>query len=151
MNPYRPLFSKSSDIAIAWVIVVVWILVGTFLLRLKDLSRHRSSESYCWPAGRAFLWLCVFFATISIIGLIFLAWLRITSSFWVLWQLLWVLSIICIFRVLPFIAMALVGWALSDLWRHGARVSSTFIAIACPVALALDTALYFAVEMALQR
>jgi hypothetical protein len=79
MNPYSALFSNPSDVMIAWASVILWLGLGTAILRLRDVLRSAPTPSLCWAAARSFLYLCAVLAGLSIVGLVFLAWLRIES------------------------------------------------------------------------
>jgi hypothetical protein len=149
MNPYSPLFSHPTDVAIAWVSVIVWLSIGIALLRFRDGLLPGPMPSLCWAAARSFLYLCAMLAGVSIIGLLFLAWLRIESPFWLIWQLLWLVGVIAVFQVLPFVCVVLVCWALVQRRRGKMPARSIFISVACPTGVALDVALYFAVLFAL--
>ena len=151
MNPYRPLYSKSSDIVGACVIAILWLALGTILLRVRASAKHQGSEGYCWPASLAFVWLCVFFTVVSVIGIVFLAWLQVQTGLWFFWDLLWAINIICTFRVLPVAAGGLVVWDIIDMLRNGATRPRIFRALACPFALAINIAFYFATEIAMRK
>jgi hypothetical protein len=150
MNPYQTLFRNPFDVVTTWTMVIAWLLIGAAIMRVRDLARHRNAESYCWPAERAFLWLCALLAVNTAVGLVFIAWLHITSPVWSFWEFLLLLSIICIFQVLPFIAAFLVGWSALDMWRHGRSRSRILFTAACPLALAINAALIFILDRALK-
>ncbi len=128
MNPYQATFSDLSSIVIAWIMVLTWLIVVTVLLHQWDLEQRHGRLSYCWPAGSAFLLLCGLFAVNFLLGIVGLAWLQIQTMFWMFWELAWMLSIVSIFYVLPFVVVGLLGWQLLDLWRHGANRFRIFIA-----------------------
>jgi hypothetical protein len=67
---------------------------------------------------------------------------------WSIYELLWIMSVIAIFRVLPFVCVLLVGWALVQSWRRGIADRSILISIACPAGVILNVALYFATQFA---
>src|SRR5687768_6881624 len=136
MKPYSALFSNSLDIIIALILVTLWLVVFTFILHGYDQERYGENAGYCWPVTRAFLYLCAAIATVFAVGLVFLAWLRIASSFWMIWQLLWLISVVCVFRVLPFLGIVPIGWAWLENWRGRMNKNKTiFITVACPLAV----------------
>jgi hypothetical protein len=148
MNPYAPLSSNPTDVGIAWAFVTGWLIAGTALLHSLDLASERKIATYCWAAARSFLWLCIAFVLIALVGLIFLQWLKIVSGFWFIWELLWLMSVVCIFRVLPFFCVLLVGWALVSRLTGTMKHRTIFVAVSCPAALVLNAALYFVMEFA---
>jgi O-antigen/teichoic acid export membrane protein len=150
MNPYSALFSSPIDVVITWASVIVWLGIGTAVLRIRDGLRPDPKPDLCWAAARSFLYLCAILAGVSVIGLVFLAWLRIESPFWLIWQLLWLAGVIAVFQVLPFVCVLLVGWVLVRRWRDKMPARSIFISVACPVGVGLDAALYFALLFALR-
>ena len=56
--------------------------------------------------------LCLVVGGIFFIGLVFLAWLKIASGLWFLWEPLFLMSVIAVFWVAPALAIVLLGWAL---------------------------------------
>jgi hypothetical protein len=150
MNPYQALYSNPSDLAVAWVSVMLWLGVGVVVFRLRDMARHGKPLGYCWPAARAFLGLCFVIAAAFAVGLVFLAWLGIVSGFWFVWELAFLMGVICVFWVMPFVAAALVCWAITERWRGQRNTHSIFVAVACPVAVAVNAALYLGLCLAIQ-
>jgi hypothetical protein len=147
MNPYSALFSNPFDIAVAWASASLWLIAGTLLLRSRNLARHDKTAGYCWSAARAYLYLCAVIAAVFAVGLIFLVWLQALTSFWLIWQLFWFMSVICVFRVLPYFAAVLVGWGLVERRQGRLNNRDILIVMACPLGLALNAAIYFAMEL----
>jgi hypothetical protein len=143
MNPYTPLFPHPVDLAVASLCVAVWLLVAGGLLRRRFVAVPSRSEQVCSGTALAFLALAVAIMALFAVGLVFLAWLRITSAFWVFWQLFYLMSVVCVFRVLPLVAVGLACWAAIGRWRIGFSLRCLRLALACLPALLIDAALYF--------
>lgn len=143
MNPYAPLFSHPTDIAIAWVGVAAWLSIVTALLRRRFLASPIRSEQVCSAAASAFLALAGVIMAIFAVGLVFLAWLGITSVLWTFWQLFYLMSVVCVFRVLPLFALGLMCWALIGKWRASFSPRTLKLTSACMSAVVIDAALYF--------
>jgi hypothetical protein len=77
-------------------------------------------------------------------------WLGIVSGFWFVWELAFLMGVICVFWVMPFVAAALVCWAITERWRGQRNTHSIFVAVACPVAVAVNAALYLGLCLAIQ-
>jgi hypothetical protein len=143
MNPYAPLFSHPADIVIAWFGVVVWLIIVVALLHRRFAAIPIRSERMCSAVASAFLALAVTITAVFVVGLVFLAWLKITSAFWFIWQLFYLMSVVCVFRVLPFFALGLMCWAFIGRRRASFSLRSLKLTSACLIALLIDTALYF--------
>jgi len=143
MNPYAPLFSNGADIAIAWLCVGVWLVVVVALLRKRFVTTPVRSERVCSATALAFLALAGVIMFIFGVGLVFLAWLKVTSAFWIFWQLFYLMSVVCVFRVLPLVAIGLICWALIGKWRAGFSTRSVRLASVCLPVVVVDAALYF--------
>jgi len=143
VNPYALLFSHPVDIAIAWAAVAAWLVVVATLLRGRFTDLPIRSDQVCSQAASAFLALAVLIMAVFTIGLVFLAWLKITSAFWFIWQLFYLMSVVCVFRVLPFFAVALLCWAVIGRWRAGFSLRTLRLTSAYLLAVLLDAALYF--------
>jgi hypothetical protein len=143
VNPYAPLFSHPADIAIAWFSVAVWLIIVAALLRRRFATIPIRSEQTCSALASAFLALAVTITAVFVVGLVFLAWLKITSGFWFIWQLLYLMSVVCVFRVLPLFALGLMCWALIGRRRASFSLRSLKLTSACLMALLIDAALYF--------
>ena len=86
MNPYAPLFSNHADIAITWLCVAAWLVVVAAFYRKRFVTVPIRSEQICSATASAFLMLAVAIMLIFGVGLIFMAWLNVTSVFWIYWQ-----------------------------------------------------------------
>jgi hypothetical protein len=140
-NPY--------DVGMAGLFVVLWLGIGACLLHLRYAAPRSGMWGYYVPAVGSFLGLCAIVSVIFLIGLVFLAWLRIPSDFWPIWILCYVVSALCVFWALPLPAVALVGWALVGRWRKQLSGRAVFLACACVAALFVDVAIYVALHVSL--
>jgi hypothetical protein len=143
MNPYAPLFSHPTDIAIAWVGVVAWLSILTALLRRRFVAFPIRSEQMCSAVALALLALAVTITAVFVIGLVFLAWLNVTSAFWFIWQLFYLMGVVCVFRVLPFFALGLMCCVFIGRRRANFSLRSLKLTSACLMALLIDAVLYF--------
>jgi hypothetical protein len=143
MNPYAPLFSNYADIAIAWLCVAAWLIVVGAFSRRRFVAVPIHAEQVCSATASAFLLLAAVIMLIFGVGLIFLAWLKVTSVFWVFWQLFYLMSVVCVFWVLPFVAIGLICWALIGRRRVGFSPRCVKLASACFPVVLIDVALYF--------
>jgi hypothetical protein len=151
MNPYAPLFSNPVDVSVAGVSVAVWLTIATVVLRKRFAGVPSRSERLCSAVASAFLALVVAIMGLFAVGLVFLAWLRITSVFWVFWQLFYLMSVVCVFWVLPLVALGLTCWAAVGWWGVGLSSRCLKLVSACMTALLIDAALYFWLCYALGR
>jgi hypothetical protein len=147
MNPYQPPYSNVSDVVIVSVLVVLWLTVAGGVFRLRDSLKQRPSFGNASAAARGFLSLCFVIAATFIVGMVFLALFQIRSPLWAAYEVLFAMSVIAVFYVLPIVCIVVVGWA----WVHRRHDSDSplFYDIACPLALAMDAAIYFAFHFAL--
>jgi hypothetical protein len=143
MNPYAPLFSNHADIAIAWLCVTIWLVIVGAFSRRRFGAVPIHAERVCSATASAFLLLAAVITLTFGVGLIFLAWLKVTSAFWIFWQLLYLMSVVCVFWVLPFVAVGLICWALIGKWRAGFSARSVKLASVCFPVVFIDAALYF--------
>jgi len=138
------MYRSPMDQAIAWLLVTAWIVVGLFGAR-RRFQGAISSEAYLLAASRALFTLCLFAAGVYVIGLIFLVWLKISSGFWLIWQLLFLMSVVAVFWVTPAVGIVLLCWALvgRKRLRHSSRaLTMTARALA---GIAADILLYYAI------
>jgi hypothetical protein len=82
-------------------------------------------------------------AAVFVVGLVFLAWLKITSALWFIWQFFFLMSVVCVFKVLPFFTLGLMCWALIGRRRASFSLRSLKLTSACLMAVLIDAALYF--------
>jgi hypothetical protein len=143
MNPYAPLVSHPTDIGIAWLGVVVWLIIVAALLDRRFAAIPIRSERMCSAVASAFLALAATISAVFVVGRVLLVWLKITSAFWFIWQLFYLMSVICVFRVLPFFALGLLCWTLIGRWREGFSPRSLRLTLACLSAALVDAAVYF--------
>ena len=147
MNPYAPLFSNPVDLAVAWIFTGSWTVAGAFLLRPCFMSLQNRGERFCATAAVALLGLSALIAFVFVVGLVSLVWLKLTSAFWFIWELFYLMSVVCVFRTLPILVVALVGWAALGRWRSHFSVRSLRICATAVLGVALDILLYFAIEI----
>jgi len=143
MSPYAPLFSNPVDLAFASASVAAWLIVAAGVLRRRFVAVPTRSEQMCSATALAFLSFVAAIMALFAVGLVFLAWLRITSVFWMFWEVFYLVSVVCVFWVLPFVAIGLACWALIGRWRLGFSLRCLKLASACLPALLIDAALYF--------
>ena len=143
MSPYAPLFSNSSDIAIAWLAVAAWLFIGVVLVRRRFAAISMRSEQVCSAAALSFFALALTIMLIFVVGLVFLVWLKITSVFWAFWQLFFLMSVVCVFRVLPFVAIGLLCWAFIGKQRASYSSRILHLTLAGLLTALIDGALYF--------
>jgi hypothetical protein len=146
VNPYEPLFSNPVDSAVAWLFTAGWTVVGVFLLRPGFASLQSRAERVCAAAAASLLALSTLIAMVFITGLVFLVWLQLTSGFWLIWQLFYLMSVVCIFRVLPVVACVLLAWAALGRWRSHFGTRSFGLSAGVMLAVIGDALLYFALE-----
>jgi hypothetical protein len=142
MSPYAALYQNYSDQAITWLLVALWIFFACGVR--KKLPESVPSEEYLVAASRALFLLCLVLGGIFLVGLVFLAWLKIVSGFWFVWQLFFLISVITAFWVAPVLAVVLLGWALvaRKRFRHSPRpLKMATLSLAGVVA---DVLLYYA-------
>ena len=151
MSPYGPLFSNSVDLAVAWVCVSVWVLIGTLVLRKHLAAASSRLEVVCTAAALAVFILLALNLAVFAVGLVFLLWLKIKSAFWMFWQLFYILSVICVFRVLPVFALGLLAWAAIGRAKFAYGKPSLILSLLCLVVLLLAGALYFALYEGFKR
>lgn len=102
-------------------------------------------ENYYACASSAFFALC------TVVLLIFLAgvagaWLNITSIFWAIWQLLFLLGAVAVFQVFPVVGAMLLLWGVvGKAWRSYSLRPLVTSAVAAAVA-GIDCGLYFLVQ-----
>jgi hypothetical protein len=84
-------------------------------------------------------------AGIYLIGLIFLVWLKISSAFWLIWELLFLVSVVVVFWVVPALGVALLCWALvgRQKFQHSPRALA--VAVWGLAGCAIDALLYFTI------
>ena len=148
MSPYAPLYQNPVDQAITWLLVAVWITVGLFGARQR-FQKSIVSEAYLLAASKALFMLCLVIGGIYLVGLVFLVWLKITSAFWFIWELLFGVSVITVFWIAPLLGVALLCWALVGRRQlnHSPRaLRSAACSIAAVVA---DGLLYYAITLSL--
>jgi hypothetical protein len=144
MGPYAPLYRHPMDQVITWLIVVAWIMVELVGAR-KRFRDVIPSEAYLLAASRAVFALCLVIGGIYLIGLIFLVWLKITSDFWFIWELLFLMSVVAGFWIMPALSISLICWAVlgRGKFRHSPRVlASVARGLGC---VAVDALLYCAI------
>jgi hypothetical protein len=149
MNPYSALYSNPVDILSVCVFVVAWLGLGTAVSRLRNYLRGSERNDIWWDSARSFLALCVLIGAADSFMLVFLVLLRVSSPIWAVFDLVWMMGVIAVFYVLPIVCILLVGWAIADR-RHDNAAQRAFLkVVACPMALVLNVALYFVLELAL--
>jgi len=142
MSPYAALYQNYSDQAVTWLLVALWIFFACGVR--KELPESVLSEEYLVAASRALFLLCLVVGGIFLVGLVFLAWLKIVSGFWFVWELFFLMSVITAFWVAPVLAVVLLGWALvaRKRCRHSPRpLKMATLSLAGVVA---DVLLYYA-------
>jgi hypothetical protein len=115
MMSYIQISPHLSDIALASLSVVVWVLVGTACFHLQDLASHKTVGSLSWPMARAFLSFCAACGVVLLCALI-CDLLHINGSFLFIYELFYLYALICAFYILPFTAVALMSLVI--LHRH---------------------------------
>ncbi len=141
-SPYSPLFSSSTDRVIAWAGVLLVIAVAGFL-GAKRVGSH--AENCYASVSAAFFVLCVIVLFIFLAGAAG-AWLKITSFFWVFWELLFLMSVVAVFQVFPVLSAILLVWgAVGKVWHSYSLRPLATSAIAAAV-VGIDCALYFLVQ-----
>lgn len=143
MSPYAPLFSNPIDIAIAWFLVAAWLAIGAALFRVRSEITSMHPEDVCSAAAQAFLALVLTIMLIYIFGLVFLVYLKIQSFLWAFWELFFLMSVTCVFRVLPFFAIGLLCWAFFGKQKANYSPRNLHLALACLFMTLIDGALYF--------
>jgi hypothetical protein len=143
VNPYAPLFSHPADVVIAWFSVAMWLIIVAALLHRRFAAIPIRAERMCSAVATAFLALTGTIAAVFVVGLVFLAWLKITSALWFIWQFFLLMSVVCVFKVLPFFTLGLMCWALIGRRRASFSLRSLKLTSACLMALLIDAALYF--------
>ncbi len=146
MSPYAALYSHPVDQAIAWLLVLAWLAGGVFAMRNHVRLAEAGPERYCEAAAWAFLMLSAVIAVNFGVGLVFLVWLKITSAFWFVWQLFYLMSVICVFWAMPVFAVSLLAWAAVGRFRGHYGRRSLMLCAACLLGLAVDALLYFCLE-----
>jgi hypothetical protein len=149
MNPYSALYSNPVDILTVCVFVVAWLGIGTAVNRFRVYLRGAAPTDISWDSARSFVALCVLIGSADLFMLVFLVLLRFSSPFWTVFELFWMLGVIAVFYVLPIVCILLFGWAIADRRHDNSAKRAVLKVVACPIALALDAALYFALELAL--
>ena len=76
MSPYGPLFSNSVDLAVAWVCVSVWVLIGTLVLRKRLTAASGRFEGICMAAALALFILSALNLAVFAVGLVFFRLIR---------------------------------------------------------------------------
>ncbi len=138
MNPYAPLFSHPVDITMAWLSATAWLVIVAAKSRARVAALPIRSEQVCSRLASAFLSLAVAIMSIFTVGLVFLAWLKISSAFWFIWELFYLMSVVIVFRVMPLLAVILICWAAVGRWRAGFSLRSLRLTSTCLVAVLLD-------------
>ncbi|HUD46864.1 MAG TPA: hypothetical protein VMR33_08540 [Candidatus Baltobacteraceae bacterium] len=142
MSQYAALYQNAGDQVVAWLLVALWILFACGVR--KRLPESVPSEEYLVAASRALFLLCLAVGGIFLVGLVFLAWLKISSGFWFVWELFFLMSVITAFWVAPVLAVFFLGWALvaRKRFRHSPRpLRMASLSLAGVVA---DVLLYYA-------
>jgi hypothetical protein len=143
MNPYAQFFSNPSDVAIVWLVVAGWLVIGSALARKRFATISIHSERVCSAVALAFFSLELTIMLIFAIGLIFLVWLKTTSVFWAFWKLGFFMSVICVFTVLPILAIGLFCWSFIGRQRANYSSRNLYLSLICLVTTLIDGALYF--------
>lgn len=151
VSPYRPLFTPShpTDLLVILALVAIWLALGHSLR--SRFAALPLSERYCAGLGFASLWLFGATATVFLIGLIFLGWLRIESGFWAIWQLFWILSVIVVFWVLPILVIFIALWGHIGRFAAGYKSRTLRICNVGLLGLVLNAGLYFALALSLMH
>lgn len=84
---------------------------------------------------------CALFTINLLAGWVFLFKLEIKSPLWQVWTLSYTLSVIIIFRVMPFIAFSVLVWAILGKWVGSYTKNVLWVAVACVALLGMSGAL----------
>jgi hypothetical protein len=145
MKSYMQLFSNPSDVICVWLLVVGWLVTVSALLRRRFSTVNIHSERNCSTTALAFLFLELIIMFTFLIGL-FMMWLKIESIFWLFWELAFLLSVICVFAVLPIITTCLLGWSLIGKWKANYSPLNLRLTLLCLLAMLIDGGLYFGLQ-----
>lgn len=140
--PYEATFSHPKDQMAAWLLVVFLLAIGMFVFRRAVLP-HGKGESLCFSFGITLVALLVAVAENLLFGWVFLIKLEIDSPLWTFWGLGYILTIIIVFRILPFFALILVAWATYGRFCQSYSPRTVWIAGASLLLLVLDAILSF--------
>lgn len=145
MNPYEILqYLHPIDLFMVWAGVVGWLIVGSGLIGKSHRINPIGAENICAAVAWAFLALVAAITAVLGLGLVLFVWLRFRPmEVSILWRHFAGISIVCIFKVLPFIASGLICWALVGRWRASFSWRSLMLAAAGVVGLVADAALYY--------
>lgn len=143
MNPYIPMFMHPTDQAITWLFSLLWVLIGAVSLRWR-FSGVLRSEGWFLSAIVAFCGLSVAIFVVFTIGLIFLIWLRIVSSFWFFYVVIQALSVVALFWVFPVFVAIFSLWLLFGKSRAKYSKRSVVFYWRCLFICAVDVLLYYA-------
>ena len=110
----------------------------------EKLPGSASSEAYLHAASRALFVLCLVMGGVFLIGLVFLAWLKISSGFWFMWGPLYLMSVTAVFCVAPALAIMLLGWALVGRHRLGHSPRPLRMAALSLAGIVADVLLFYA-------
>jgi hypothetical protein len=127
-----------------WLFVALWVIVGLGWGRKKSQLTVRS-EAYLVGAAGASIVLWLLIGLNDLIGLVFLVWLRSSSAFWFVWELIFLTSVVAVFWVGPVLSVALLGWAILHPSRARFRPRTIAITVSAVVLLAIDALFYCAI------
>ncbi|HUB24115.1 MAG TPA: hypothetical protein VL992_01705 [Tepidisphaeraceae bacterium] len=143
MNPYAAQYRNPVDLAITAALVLAWLAVGGLVLGAAGPSESRLFWSLQRGFVRAFLWLCACIAANSLWAVVGVM-LNIHSVLWFIWELPYLTSVICVFQVMPILAIALIAWETAAVRRSGGRMRTVLRSSACvSFGLGADAGLYF--------
>ena len=138
MNPYAGPFSNTVDQITAWLGTVIIVGIGSAALFKLMPGGLQKTERRCMAVATGMLLACGLIAGNLLFGWIFLIKMHVKSPIWLVWDLGYILSVISIFRVLPVLALGIVGWAAVGKWRGGYHSKVLWISAACIPAVILN-------------
>ncbi len=100
--------SNPAELRLVWVTVILLLPIAALCLRGSDTDSNL--HEFFQGVTIAFIALNLIILGNLLIGLIGLAWLKITSPFWLVWQLSYLLSDVAVRQVFPIVIAVLLVW-----------------------------------------
>jgi hypothetical protein len=115
INPYGGPFTNHFDQAVTGILVMLFVGISAAILSKIVRVDASKQERMCVALAFSFFALAFIVSVNLFLGWLLLFKLRIESPLWALWQLGYTLCVIAVFQILPFVGIAITGWAV---YRH---------------------------------
>lgn len=135
------LAGRVIDTVVTWLIVLTILGAGTHVVSKSLSSTLLASERHCLSLAFAFLSMNTAILANNVLVWLLLLKLKVVTPFWMIWQLVYLLSEVAILRVLPVVVLVILMWAFFGKCVSGYKWSTLIMATACLLVLGANFAI----------